>query len=64
MLVNCKIGVIQAYCGFYHHEGEKCYGFLESLKLGDDNGDRPEQYENRLMLHVTHWIPLPEPPAD
>lgn len=62
MLVNCEIGVIPAYYGFTYHEGEQCYGFLESLKFGDASGDRPEQYESKLMRHVTHWMPLPAAP--
>jgi len=64
VLVKCEIGVIPAYYGFTYHEGEQCFGFMESIKFGDATGSGPEQHENRLMMHVTHWMPLPEPPAD
>ncbi|MEX3097662.1 DUF551 domain-containing protein [Serratia ureilytica] len=62
VLVKCEIGVIPAYYGFTYHEGEQCFGFMESIKFGDGSGSGPEQYENRLMMHVTHWMPLPAAP--
>lgn len=62
VLVKCEIGVIPAYYGFTYHEGEQCFGFMESIKFGDATGSGPEQYENRLMMHVTHWMPLPIAP--
>ncbi|MBH3006801.1 DUF551 domain-containing protein [Serratia ureilytica] len=62
VLVKCEIGVIPAYYGFTYHEGEQCFGFMESIKFGDGSGSGPEQHENRLMMHVTHWMPLPAAP--
>ncbi|HGM5351297.1 TPA: DUF551 domain-containing protein [Serratia marcescens] len=62
VLVKCEIGVIPAYYGFTYHEGEQCFGFMESIKFGDASGSGPEQHENRLMMHVTHWMPLPAAP--
>ncbi|MEL5431686.1 DUF551 domain-containing protein [Serratia nevei] len=62
VLVKCEIGVIPAYYGFTYHEGEQHFGFMESVKFGDASGSSPEQYENRLMMHVTHWMPLPAAP--
>lgn len=62
VLVKCEIGVIPAYYGFTYHEGEQCFGFMESIKFGDATGSGPEQHENRLMVHVTHWMPLPAAP--
>lgn len=62
VLVKCEMGVIPAYYGFTYHEGEQCFGFMESVKFGDATGSGPEQHENRLMMHVTHWMPLPAPP--
>ncbi|HGE8334225.1 TPA: DUF551 domain-containing protein [Serratia marcescens] len=62
VLVKCEIGVIPAYYGFTYHEGEQCFGFMESVKFGDASGSGPEQHENRLMMHVTHWMPLPVAP--
>ncbi|MBH2961624.1 DUF551 domain-containing protein [Serratia marcescens] len=62
VLVKCEIGVIPAYYGFTYHEGEQCFGFMESIKFGDASGSGPEQHENRLMMHVTHWMPLPVAP--
>ncbi|HEJ7171048.1 TPA: DUF551 domain-containing protein [Serratia marcescens] len=62
VLVKCEIGVIPAYYGFTYHEGEQCFGFMESIKFGDASGSGPEQHENRLMMHVTHWMPLPAEP--
>lgn len=62
VLVKCEIGVIPAYYGFTYHEGEQCFGFMESVKFGDASGSGPEQHENRLMMHVTHWMPLPPAP--
>ncbi|MDI3445967.1 DUF551 domain-containing protein [Serratia marcescens] len=62
VLVKCEIGVIPAYYGFTYHEGEQHFGFMESVKFGDASGSSPEQYENRLMMHVTHWMPLPVAP--
>lgn len=62
VLVKCEIGVIPAYYGFTYHEGEQCFGFMESVKFGDASGSGPEQHENRLMMHVTHWMPLPAAP--
>ncbi|BEM92735.1 hypothetical protein SME53J_21740 [Serratia marcescens] len=62
VLVKCEIGVIPAYYGFTYHEGEQCFGFMESIKFGDASGSSPEQHENRLMMHVTHWMPLPAAP--
>lgn len=62
VLVKCEIGVIPAYYGFTYHEGEQCFGFMESIKFGDASGYSPEQHENRLMMHVTHWMPLPAAP--
>lgn len=62
VLVKCEIGVIPAYYGFTYHEGEQCFGFMESIKFGDASDSGPEQHENRLMMHVTHWMPLPAAP--
>lgn len=62
VLVKCEIGVIPAYYGFTYHEGEQCFGFMESIKFGDGSVSGPEQHENRLMMHVTHWMPLPAAP--
>lgn len=62
VLVKCEIGVIPAYYGFTYHEGEQRFGFMESIKFGDGSGSGPEQHENRLMMHVTHWMPLPAAP--
>nr|EJC0202552.1 DUF551 domain-containing protein [Serratia marcescens] len=62
VLVKCEIGVIPAYYGFTYHEGEQCFGFMESIKFGDATGSGPEQHENRLMVHVTYWMPLPAAP--
>ncbi|ENB4698043.1 DUF551 domain-containing protein, partial [Escherichia coli] len=62
LLVTCEIGVIPAYYGFVRVNGNKHYGFMESLKYGDDSGGHPQTNEYGLISNVTHWMPLPEPP--
>ncbi|EKP7037612.1 DUF550 domain-containing protein [Escherichia coli] len=64
LLVTCEIGVIPAYYGFVSVNGDRHYGFIESLKYGDDNGNHPQTNEYGLISNVTHWIPLPEPPQE
>lgn len=61
LLVTCEIGVIPAYYGFVRVNGNKHYGFMESLKYGDDSGNHPQTNEYELISNVTHWMPLPEP---
>ncbi|MFL7158116.1 DUF550 domain-containing protein [Escherichia coli] len=62
LLVTCEIGVMPAYYGFVSVNGDRHYGFMESLKYGDDSGNHPQTNEYGLISNVTHWIPLPEPP--
>ncbi len=62
LLVTCEIGVIPAYYGFVSVNGDRHYGFMESLKYGDDNGNHPQTNEYGLISNVAHWMPLPEPP--
>lgn len=62
LLVTCEIGVIPAYYGFVSVNGDRHYGFMESLKYGDDNGNHPQTNEYGLISNVTHWMQLPEPP--
>ncbi|MEK8902014.1 ead/Ea22-like family protein [Escherichia coli] len=62
LLVTCEIGIIPAYYGFVRVNGNKHYGFMESLKYGDDSGNHPQTNEYDLISNVTHWMPLPEPP--
>ncbi|HCQ4633239.1 TPA: DUF551 domain-containing protein [Escherichia coli] len=64
LLVTCEIGVIPAYYGFVRINGNKHYGFMESLKYGDDSGNHPQTNEYDLISNVTHWMPLPEPPQE
>lgn len=64
LLVTCEIGVIPAYYGFVRVNGNKHYGFMESLKYGDDSGNHPQSNEYDLISNVTHWMPLPEPPQE
>ncbi|MCV9042910.1 ead/Ea22-like family protein [Escherichia coli] len=64
LLVTCEIGVIPAYYGFVIINGNKHYGFMESLKYGDDSGNHPQTNEYDLISNVTHWMPLPEPPQE
>ncbi len=64
LLVTCEIGVIPAYYGFVRVNGNKHYGFMESLKYGDDSGNHPQTNEYDLISNVTHWMPLPEPPQE
>ncbi|HFQ8737944.1 TPA: ead/Ea22-like family protein [Escherichia coli] len=64
LLVTCEIGVIPAYYGFVSVNGDRHYGFMESLKYGDDNGNHPQTNEYGLISNVTHWMPLPEPPHE
>ncbi|EAA8633021.1 DUF551 domain-containing protein [Salmonella enterica subsp. enterica] len=64
LLVTCEIGVIPAYYGFVSVNGDRHYGFMESLKYGDDNGNHPQTNEYGLISNVTHWMPLPEPPME
>lgn len=64
LLVTCEIGVIPAYYGFVRVNGNKHYGFMESLKYGDDRGNHPQTNEYDLISNVTHWMPLPEPPQE
>ncbi|EHQ1192557.1 DUF550 domain-containing protein [Escherichia coli] len=64
LLVMCEIGVIPAYYGFVRVNGNKHYGFMESLKYGDDSGNHPQTNEYDLISNVTHWMPLPEPPQE
>jgi len=63
VLVKCEMGVIPAYYGFSWHEDEKHFGFMESLRYGDGAGCSPEDHNNGLMSHVSHWQPLPAPPS-
>ncbi|EFM9252472.1 DUF551 domain-containing protein [Escherichia coli] len=60
LLITCEIGVIPAYYGFVSVNGGKHYGFMESFKYGDDNGNHPQTNEYGLISNVTHWMPLPE----
>lgn len=60
LLVTCEIGVIPAYYGFVSVNGDRHYGFMESLKYGDANGNHPQTNEYGLISNVTHWMPLPE----
>ncbi|MDD8326612.1 DUF551 domain-containing protein [Escherichia coli] len=62
LLVTCEIGVISAYYGFVSVNVDRHYGFMESLKYGDDSGNHPQTNEYGLISNVTHWMPLPEPP--
>nr|WP_250664077.1 dATP/dGTP pyrophosphohydrolase domain-containing protein [Escherichia coli] len=62
LLITCEIGVIPAYYGFVSINGDRHYGFMESLKYGDDSGGHPQTNEYDLISNVTHWMPLPEPP--
>ncbi|ENC6641036.1 DUF550 domain-containing protein [Salmonella enterica] len=62
LLITCEIGVIPAYYGFVSFNGDRHYGFMESLKYGDDSGGHPQTNEYGLISNVTHWMPLPEPP--
>ncbi|MDO2267764.1 ead/Ea22-like family protein [Escherichia coli] len=55
LLVTCVIGVIPAYYGFVRVNGNKHYGFMESLKYGDDSGNHPQTNEYDLISNVTHW---------
>ncbi|EPT8365508.1 ead/Ea22-like family protein [Escherichia coli] len=64
LLVTCEIGVIPAYYGFVSVNGDRHYGFMESIKYGDDNGNHPQTNEYGLISNVTHWMPLPEPPQE
>ncbi|HGW9607353.1 TPA: DUF551 domain-containing protein [Escherichia coli] len=64
LLITCEIGVIPAYYGFVSVNGDRHYGFMESLKYGDDSGNHPQTNEYGLISNVTHWIPLPEPPQE
>ncbi|MEC9692993.1 ead/Ea22-like family protein [Escherichia marmotae] len=64
LLVTCEIGVIPAYYGFVSVNGDRHYGFMESLKYGDDNGNHPQTNEYGLISNVTHWMPLPEQPQE
>ena len=64
LLITCEIGVIPAYYGFVSVNGNKHYGFMESLKYGDDNGNHPQTNEYGLISNVTHSMPLPEPPQE
>ncbi|EBZ8545413.1 DUF551 domain-containing protein [Salmonella enterica subsp. enterica serovar Muenchen] len=64
LLVTCEIGVIPAYYGFVRVNGNKHYGFMESLKYGDDSGNHPQTNEYDLISNVTYWMPLPEPPKE
>ncbi|EAZ7320722.1 DUF551 domain-containing protein [Salmonella enterica subsp. enterica serovar Ohio] len=64
LLITCEIGVIPAYYGFVRVNGNKHYGFMESLKYGDDSGNHPQTNEYDLISNVTHWMPLPEPPQE
>ncbi|WP_370597204.1 DUF551 domain-containing protein [Escherichia coli] len=64
LLVTCEIGVIPAYYGFVRVNGNKHYGFMESLKYGDDSRNHPQTNEYDLISNVTHWMPLPEPPQE
>ncbi|EFI4601887.1 DUF551 domain-containing protein [Escherichia coli] len=62
LLITCEIGVIPAYYGFVSINGDRHYGFMESLKYGDDSGNHPQTNEYGLISNVTHWMPLPDPP--
>ncbi|MBY7570258.1 DUF551 domain-containing protein [Escherichia coli] len=62
LLVTCEIGVMPAYYGFVSVNGDRHYGFMESLKYGDDSGNHPQTNEYGLISNATHWMPLPEPP--
>ncbi|HHW3621561.1 TPA: DUF551 domain-containing protein, partial [Escherichia coli] len=53
-----------AYYGFVSVNGDRHYGFMGSLKYGDDNGNHPQTNEYGLISNVTHWMPLPEPPQE
>ncbi|MDJ4946804.1 DUF551 domain-containing protein [Salmonella enterica] len=64
LLITCEIGVIPAYYGFVSVNGVKHYGFMASLKYGDDRGNHPKNNEYGLISNVTHWMPLPEPPQE
>ena len=67
VLVQCEIGVVPAYYGYSWHEGEKHFGFLESLRYGNGEGHSPAELSSKLMANVTHWqfMPLPvESPTD
>ncbi|HBH4386337.1 DUF551 domain-containing protein [Escherichia coli] len=64
LLITCEIGVIPAYYGFVSVNGDRHYGFMESLKYGDDSGGHPQTNEYGLISNVTHWMPLPEPPQE
>ncbi|HGC4869004.1 TPA: DUF551 domain-containing protein, partial [Escherichia coli] len=59
LLVTCEIGVIPAYYGFVSVNGDRHYGFMESLKYGDANGNHPQTNEYGLISNVTHWMSLP-----
>lgn len=64
VIVSCEIGAVPAYYGFTWNQGEKYYGFMESLRYGNDRGECPDETEFRLIKNVTHWMPLPAPPVE
>lgn len=64
LLVNCEMGVIPAYFGFTWSGGAKHYGFMESIRFGDERGDGPVADGNGLMENVSEWSLMPPPPTE
>lgn len=63
LLVKCEMGVVPAY--FVENNREKGFGFISSMRLGDGGGNMPKCIgDSELMLLVTHWMLLPEPPTE
>lgn len=59
VIVKCEIGAVPAYFVHVSRADGDLYGFKQSLRFGNCEGEMPKENHNGLMEKVTDWMPIP-----